>query len=276
MTLCVIEALAPMLIPMAIGVAGSIGKMFQRGASNRRLANLASRMPGYQIDEAIKRRLGLSQALLNARMPGAAAAERNIYQTQANQIAAAERAATDPNQLLLAGAGATGQAQQMFGQLSQQEAADYQRRYGNLMSAEEAMAAEKQREFENRMRNYQMQAEIEAAQQENRQNTWGDISNLGFAGAYAAQQGAFNNMFGKSGGARISPPIATAPGRMYSTQGMGQGFGFSPSTTAGVPSNLLSMGYGQQPYSWAPSNMLNMGYGQQQPYSWAGRNWLTQ
>ena len=237
MTLCLIEAIAPMLIPMAIGVAGSIGKMFGRGAANRRLGDLASRMPQYKENPLVAQQLGMAQALLNARMPGAAAAERNIYQTQANQIASAERAATDPNQLLLAGAVATGQAQQQFGQLAQQEAADYQRRYGNLSAAQEAQVAEQQRVYEDQVRRYQNQAQIEAAQQENRQNTMGDISNLGFAGAYAAQKGTFDSLFGKTG--------TTPMGRTM-------------------------------PAATSPSNMLNMGYGQQQPYSWAGRNWLTQ
>jgi hypothetical protein len=211
----------------------------------------------------------MAQALINARMPGAAAAERNIYQTQANQISAAERAATDPNQLLLAGAGATGQAQQAFSQLSQAENADYQRRYGNLAAAQEAQMAEQQRVYEDQLRRYQMQAQIESAQQENRQNTMGDISNLGFAGAYLGQQGFFNRTPTTAMG-RSGIPSANAP--IFSRQGLGQGFGFSPSATTGVPSNLLNMGYGQNnPYYWSQGALssLGAGYGNTtQPYSW--------
>lgn len=258
------------LASLGIGLFGSVGKMFGRGAANRQLRALEARMPKYQENPLAAQRLGMAQALLNARMPGAAAAERNIYQTQANQIAAAERAATDPNQILLAGAGATGQAQQAFGQLSQAEAADYQRRYGNLAAAQEAQMAEQQRAYEDQMRRYQMQAQIEGAQQENRQNTWGDISNLGFAGAYLGQQGFFNKTPGATATGRSSIPSANAP--IFSRQGLGQGFGFSPSATAGVPSNLLNMGYGQNnPYLWSYGALssLGAGYGNTtQPYSW--------
>lgn len=186
----------PVIIGAGIGLAGGIGKAIGRGRSNRQLRALQAQMPVYAIDESIKRRLGLAQTLLNARMPGAAAAERNIYQTQANQMAGAERAATDPNQLLLTGAGAAGQANQAFTQLGQVEAQDWQRRYGNLVSAEESMALEKQREFEQRMRNYQMQAQIQGAINENRQNMFGDISNAGFGAAYLGASGAFNKVPG--------------------------------------------------------------------------------
>jgi hypothetical protein len=184
------------LIMAGVGLAGAVGKALGRGQSNRQLRALQSQMPVYSIDESIKKRLGLAQTLLNSRMPGAAAAERNIYQTQANQMAGAERAATDPNQLLLTGAGAAGQAGQAFNQLGQAEAQDYQRRYGNLTSAEESMAQERQREFEQRMRNYQMQTQIEGAINENRQNMFGDISNAAFGAASLGASGAFKKKTG--------------------------------------------------------------------------------
>lgn len=167
-----------------LGAGGALGKTVGRFLANEQLKGFEKNMPEYKANPLAAQRLAMTQALLNARMPGAAAAERNIYQTQANQISAAERAATDPNQLLLAGAGATGQANQMFGQLSQQEAADYQRRYTNLASATEAQVAEQQKQYEDQLRRYQMMIQLRGGQQENLQNAFGDISNLGFAGAY--------------------------------------------------------------------------------------------
>jgi hypothetical protein len=209
---------------LGVGLVGSIGKMFGRGASNRRLGDLASRMPKYQANPLAAQRLGMAQALLNARMPGATAAEQNIYQTQANQMAGVERASTDPNQLLLAGASAAGQAGEQFQRLGQMEAQDYQRRYSNLGAAQEAQIAEQQREYEDQVRRYQNQAQIEAAQQENRQNLMGDISNLGFAGAYLGQQGFFGtNPLGRRTGMTTTPGAA------------------------------------QNPYSWVPSNWMSMG-----------------
>lgn len=180
------------LASLGVGLLGSVGKMFGRGAANRRLAGLSSQMPQYKENPLVAQQLAMTQALLNARMPGATAAEKNIYQTQANQIAAAERAATDPNQLLLAGAGATGTANQAFNQLGQLESQDYQRRYANLAAAQNAQVAEQQRVYEDQLRRYQMMAQLQGAQNENLQNTWGDISNLGFTGSYLANLGLFD------------------------------------------------------------------------------------
>ncbi len=70
-----------------------------------------------------------------------------------------------------------------FGQLNQAELADYQRRYGNLAEAQNAMNAEKQREFENRMQRYQMETQLKGAIQENRAATWGDLANFGMGAA---------------------------------------------------------------------------------------------
>ena len=142
----------PIIIGAGLGLAGGIGKAIGRARSNRELRGIMSRMPQYKENPLYAQRLGLAQTLLNARTPGAAAAERNIYQAQANQMAGAERAATDPNQLLLTGAAAAGQANQAFNQLGQMEAQDYQRRYANLASAQEASAQEAQRKYEDELK----------------------------------------------------------------------------------------------------------------------------
>jgi len=167
------------IIGGGLGLVGSVGKGLERGRSNRELRKLMGTMPQYKENPLFAQRLGLAQQLLNARMPGAAAAERNIYQTQANQMANVQRGATSGSDVLLAGAGAAGQAGQAFNQLGQAEMADYQRRYGNLAQAQDAQAAEQQRLFEDQLRRYQMQTQLQGAIQENRAATFGDISNFG-------------------------------------------------------------------------------------------------
>lgn len=200
------------LAGLGMGLFGSVGKMFGRGAANKRMESLLQRMPKYQANPLVAQRLGLAQTLLNARMPGAAQAEKNIYQTQANQVAQAERAATDPNQLLLAGAGAAGQAQQAFQGLAGQESADYQRRLANLGQAQEAQVEEQQKEYQDQMNRYQMETQIKAAEQENRQANWGDIAGLGFTGAMLGQQGMFKGLFGKkTPNTAINTPLTSSP-----------------------------------------------------------------
>jgi hypothetical protein len=168
---------------LGLGLAGSVGKGIQRSKANKELKNLMNTMPQYKENPLFAQRLGLAQQLLNARMPGAAAAERNIYQTQANQMANVQRGATSGSDVLLGGAGAAGQAGQAFNQLGQMEAADYQRRYGNLASAQDAQAQEQQRLFEDQLRRYQMQTQLQGAIQENRAATWGDVANFGMGAA---------------------------------------------------------------------------------------------
>lgn len=238
------------LISTGLGLVGSIGKMFGRSKANRELEKLLAKRPEY------RNQAGLAQTLLNARMPGAAQAERNIYQQEANQIANAQRGATSGNQLLLAGAGATGMANQAFGQLGQAEAADYQRRYGNVVSAQ-------QQDYEAAMQRYAQEAQIRGAQQENRQNTWGDVSGLGFGFANLAAQGAFNKVPSTNPQVQ-SPTVGTSTSRT------------SQLPTTQVPYNWLNASYNtQQPFSSIPSTLLSMGYGGQQPYSNIPRNVLS-
>jgi hypothetical protein len=203
---------------LGLGLAGSVGKGIQRGRANRELRELMKTMPQYKENPLFAQRLGLAQQLLNARMPGAAAAERNIYQTQANQMANVQRGATSGSDVLLAGAGAAGQAGQAFNQLGQMEAADYQRRYGNLAQAQDAQAAEQQRLFEDQLRRYQMQTQLQGAIQENRAATFGDISNFGMGVANIAASGGFNSLAGKTGNMGTlnkqvtqAAPISTMP-----------------------------------------------------------------
>lgn len=163
-----------------LGIIGGIGGLFGAGKSNRQLRRLMGQDPVYQANPIVAQRLGLAQTLLNARMPGAAAAERNIYQTQANTMANVNRNATDASQALaLAGAG-QGQANQAFGNLSTQEAQDYQRRYGNLVGAQDASVQEGDKVFQDKVRRFQDAAQIQGAIAQNRQSAWSSLGNLGF------------------------------------------------------------------------------------------------
>ena len=192
------------LIGAGIGLIGGIGKMIGRAKANKEMRQLMKDDPTYQINPQVQQRLGLAQSLLNARMPGAAAAERNIYGAAGNAMASAQRNATDASQLLALGAGAQGQAQQGFENLGQMEAQDYQRRYGNLVGAQEAMVGEGDKQYQDALRRYGDKAQLQAAIQENRQNTWGDISGMGFGLMDFGMAGGgnmFKGLFGGGGNA---------------------------------------------------------------------------
>ena len=113
------------------------------------------------------------------------------------------------------------------------------------------------------MQRYAQEAQIKGAQQENRQNTWGDVSGLGFGFANLAAQGAFDKA--PSTNRQVAPSTA-----LPSTSPTSQ----LPTTQ--VPYNWLNASYNtQQPYSSIPSTLLSMGYGAQQPYSNIPRNVLS-
>jgi len=212
--------------------------MFGRGKANRELRSLAKQDPTYSADPRImqmaNQRLGLANTLLNARAPGAMQAERNIYSTQGNQLAGLNRSATDASQALAVAAGIGGQTQDAFTNLGQQEAQDYYRRLDYQGQAQQGVMDESQRVegnmFNDQLRKYQNKMDIQGAISQNRQNTWGDISNLGFGmadfamsaanggGASAGKSFVSNNMVQDNPIQRTSMPRI----------GMGSGGGFNP------------------------------------------------
>jgi len=142
------------LIGIGAGLIGSIGKMIGRGKANRKMDELLAKDPRYTANPEVANRLGLAKTLLNARMPGAAAAEKNVYSNQANTVSNVTRNATDASQALAVSAGAGGQTNQAFTDLGQMEAENYQRNYNNLTGAQDAMVQEGDKVFGDDVRRY--------------------------------------------------------------------------------------------------------------------------
>lgn len=191
---------------LGLGVIGGIGGLFGAKKSNRQLEALIKQNPQYQANPIAAQRMGLAQTLLNARMPGAAAAERNIYQNQANMMGNVNRNATDASQALALAAAGQGQSNQAFGNLATQEAQDYQRRYGNLTQAQEGQIQEGDKVFQDQVRRFQDLAQIRGAQAHNRQSAWSSLGNLGFGMmgyGMAGGSGMFGNGSGGGGNSQV-------------------------------------------------------------------------
>lgn len=186
-------------IGMGIGLIGSIGQLFGNAKANKELRALQASDPSYNANPLAQQRLGLAQTLLNARMPGSASMERNIYGNQANTISNINRNSTDSSQALALGAAAQGSTNQAFDQLGQQEAQDYQRRYSNLVGAQEGAINEGDKVFQDNVRRFGDRGQIQGAINANRQNTWQSISNLGFGISDLAQNGGFGGKGGSGG-----------------------------------------------------------------------------
>lgn len=186
------------LIGAALGAAGLIGKAFSRGKANREINRLLKQDPQYVSNPIGGERLGLARTLLNARMPGSIAAERNIYTNQANATANATRAATDASQLLATAGDIQGNTNDAFNELGQREAEDYQRRYGNLVDAQEGMILEGDKVFGDQVRRFGNKVQLKGVQSGNNAANWGDLSNLGFGLMDFGAAGGFQNLFGET------------------------------------------------------------------------------
>lgn len=187
-------------IAVGVGVVGAVGGAISRGKANRKLSKLQQQAEdnAYQENPLAKQRLGLATTLLNARMPGAAAAERNIYTSGANAYARTSRNAGDSTQALGVGAAIQGQEGQDFSNLAQQEAQDYQRRYANQQAAVEGQINEGDKVQNSKQQLLGQQAQIQGAQSANNAATWSSISNLGFSAANFGMQGGFNSGMGQN------------------------------------------------------------------------------
>lgn len=192
------------MLPLAaigagLGLAGTIGGLFGSKKSNKQLERLLGQNPTYQKNPIAGQRLALAQQLLNARMPGAASMERNIYGNQANTLAQINRNATDSSQALALAGATQGQTNQAFNQLGIQEGQDYYNRLQNLTGAQQGMIAEGDKVYQDQVRRFQDLASIRGAQAQNRANSWQSISNLGMGVMNFGLSGGGQGLFGGSG-----------------------------------------------------------------------------
>lgn len=183
---------------VGLGIVGGIGKMFSRAKANKDMRSLIGKDPTYNINPIAQQRLALAQTMLNARMPGAIQVERNINSNQANQLSNIGRNASDASQLLSLGAQTQGQTNDAYANLGINEAQDYQRRYGNLLGAQEGMINEGDKVYNDQVRRFGDETQLRGSIAANRANTWGDISNMGFGIADFAASGGFGSNRGVS------------------------------------------------------------------------------
>ncbi len=195
------------LISAGLGVIGGIGSMLSAGKANRSMEELLRQQPKYKANPVAGQQMGLAQTLLNARGAGAGAAERNIFQNQANMQGQANRNATDSSQALAMAAAGQGQSNQAFGNLQAQEEQDYQRRYGNLANAQQGVIQEGDKVHQDSVRRFQDTVQIRGMQNQNRQNVWNSLSNLGGAGMALGMSGGSQGLFGGGGGQKNTPYV---------------------------------------------------------------------
>lgn len=167
-------------IGLGMGLLGAGGGAIGRGKANREMEALMKQNPMYSANPMAQQRLGLAQTLLNARMPGSARAEQNIWSNQANTVGNFQRGATDGAQLLQMGAMAQGQTNNALDDLQTKETMDYERRFDNLGQAQEGVIREGDKVFGDQVRSFQDKVQMKGAQNANRAANWQSLSNMGF------------------------------------------------------------------------------------------------
>lgn len=203
------------LAGLGLGLIGGIAGIFGAGSANSKLDQLINQDPTYKANPIAAQRMSLAQSLLNARAPGAAYAESNIYGAGANNQANIQRNATSGSQALAAGAAGQAQENKGFLDLSNQETQDYQRRYGNLVGAQQGEIQEGDKVFQDQTRRFQDLAQIRGQQNANTQNAWQSVSNLGFGTMNFGLAGGWNKIMGGGGNKGGSTPAMQAPSNYY-------------------------------------------------------------
>jgi hypothetical protein len=185
---------------LGLGLVGAVGNLFGRGKANKKMQQLQEEAERnkYVANPLAQQRLSLANSLLNARMPGATQAERNIQSSTANAQGQVTRNASSGAQALALGAGLQGEQNQAYSDLAGMEANDYQRRYANQENAVQGMIQEGDK-VNMGMQNYlQQKAQLQGAKAENNANSWQSISNLGFSAANFGLNGGFDgSLWGK-------------------------------------------------------------------------------
>jgi len=149
-----------MIGPIIQGAMGTVGTIFNSIAgikADKKLSKLIKEDPKYTSSPYAAKTLALAETLLNSRMPGAAARERNIYGSGANAMSGITRNATDSSQALAAAAGIQGQQTDAFNSLQMQEGQDYYNKLNNLNSAYGGMTQEYKDMFDDEVRRWQDQ-----------------------------------------------------------------------------------------------------------------------
>lgn len=221
---------------LGIGLVGTIGKALGRGAANREMDAMLAKSPRYTVNPIAQQRMAYARTLLNARMPSAASMERGIMQNQANTMGYVQDNSTDASVNIAAASAAQGKTNQSLNQLGEMETQDFQRRYGNYENAQQGMINEQDKVFQDQTRRYQDEFQIRGMQNENRQNTWGDIANFGMAAANYGMAGGFGGGAGAGAtggqvpsGSRVSAMSGQMRPPVFNFSNFGNGVGSSGS-----------------------------------------------
>jgi hypothetical protein len=201
---------------LGVGLIGGLGNIFGGRKRRKEMDELLQRDARYTESPIAREQYGYAKSLLNARMPGSATIENNIYGAQANQMANINRLATDSSQALALASGAQAQTNESFQNLGVQQSQDYYNRLQNLNQAQQGMISEGDKVYQDMVRRWENRAGVTSANSQNRANTWNSLSNLGFGVMNLGLSGGAKGLFGGGGNAATTTAAATERNLPYS------------------------------------------------------------
>ena len=163
----------------AMGTVGTIFSAIAGMKWDKEMDKLKEKDPEYSSSPYAANNLGMAQQLLNSRMAGASARERNIQTSGANARAGISKNVTDSSQALAMMAGMQGQEGQQYNDLAIQEGQDAYQKQNNLFNANKDMTVEHKDLFDDKVRRWQDQVNMITAQYKARKQGGSDIGQLG-------------------------------------------------------------------------------------------------
>lgn len=226
----------PFTIGALVSGVGALGKVFA-GAKQNRLANKINPVfQQYQQNPLAQENLAVNKNMFYGADPASLKAQSNVMQAQSNQLASAQRGATDASQLLAVGAGLQGGTNEAFSKLAAQEAEGKAGLLTSLGQAYRGAISEGDKAYDSMMQKFQMDNQAKAAlRQSGMQNIFGGIGDVG---AGLMQYGMFKNM-GTGGLNKGSQGLLSTSSNPALTQNILFGTG----NKFGVPNVLKSSTY---------------------------------
>jgi hypothetical protein len=192
-----------MLLGAVLGGVGALGKTISGFSQMKKANQIKPVFAEYEKNKLADQNLGATQNLFYGKNRAFTQAEANIRQAQSDQMANAQRNATDSATLLATGAGAAGNANQAFSNLAGQEAQQQAGVLDNLSRAYAMSINEGDKVQANKMMKFQLDSQAQAALRESGMNNiFGGVSDLaGGIMQYGNYKNAanFNKMLGGIG-----------------------------------------------------------------------------
>lgn len=192
----------------AMSTVGGIFSAIAGIKADKKLDEHLKNDPKYTSSPYSQNNLGMAQQLLNSRMAGLGARERNIQTSGANARAGISKNVTDSSQALAMMAGLQGQEGQQYNDLAIQEGQDAAMKQNNLFNANKDMTVEHKDLFDDEVRRWQDQVNTTMTQYKMRTKGGSDVSQWGSGLSSMGGVGG-GGSFGGGGGGGVGSSAAS-------------------------------------------------------------------